>query len=143
MSAVEPERQFIDTNVLVYAHDVTAGAKTGRAAELIDDLWESGEGCLSLQVFQEFFVNITRKVARPLPPRVAADIIEKLGSWTTHSPTTKDLLAAIDIHDRRKISLWDALVIRSASRLGCKILWTEDLKDGETYEGVRIRNPFR
>lgn len=143
MSAVEPERQFIDTNVLVYAHDVTAGAKTGQAAKLIDDLWESGEGCLSLQVLQEFFVNITRKVSKPLPPSVVADIIEKLGSWTTHSPTTKDLLAAIDIHGRRKISLWDALVIRSASRLGCKILWTEDLKDGETYEGVRIRNPFR
>jgi len=143
MSAVEPERQFIDTNVLLYAHDVTAGAKMGQAAKLIDDLWESGEGCLSLQVLQEFFVNITRKVAKPLPAFVVADIIEKLGTWTTHSPTTKDLLAAIDLHIRRKISLWDALVVRSASRLGCKTLWTENLKDGETYDGVRVRNPFK
>jgi len=143
MSAAERERQFVDTNVLVYAHDATAGAKTGRAAKLLDDLWESGEGCLSLQVLQEFFVNITRKVSKPLPRSAAANIIEKLGSWTTHSPTTKDLLAAIEIHGRRRISLWDALVVRSASRLGCKILWTEDLKDGETYEGVRVRNPFR
>ncbi len=143
MSAGEPERQFVDTNVLVYAHDQTASAKLDRASKLIDDLWESGEGCLSLQVLQEFFVNITRRVARPLPARVAAEVIEKLGNWTTHSPTTKDLLAAIDIHGRRKISLWDALIVRSASRLGCKVLWTEDLKDGETYDGVRVRNPFR
>jgi predicted nucleic acid-binding protein len=143
MSAADPVRQFVDTNVLVYAHDVTAGAKMARASKLIGDLWESGEGCLSLQVLQEFFVNITRKVARPLPRSVAAEIIEKLGTWTTHSPTTKDLLAAIEIHGRRKISLWDALVVRSASRLGCKVLWTEDLKDAESYDGIRIRNPFR
>jgi predicted nucleic acid-binding protein len=143
MSAVEPGRQFLDTNVLVYAHDATAGAKRSRALKLVEDLWESGEGCLSLQVLQEFFVTMTRKVARPLPHPVAAGLVEKLGTWTTHSPTTKDLLAAIDLYGRRKISLWDALVVRSASQLGCRVLWTEDLKDGETYDGVRIRNPFR
>jgi len=99
MSAAERRRQFVDTNVLVYAHDATAGAKTGRAAKLLDDLWESGEGCLSLQVLQEFFVNITRKVSKPLPRSAAANIIEKLGAGRPFA-TTKDLLAAIEIHDR-------------------------------------------
>jgi len=143
MSAADPVRQFVDTNILVYAHDLDAGPKAVRAQEVLAELWESGAGCLSLQVLQEFYVIATRKLRRRLTPEAAAEYVEDFSRWTLHAPDRNDLLAAIRAARRYRLSLWDALILRSASRLGCKVLWTEDLKDGETYEGVRIRNPFR
>jgi predicted nucleic acid-binding protein len=143
MSAADPVRQFVDTNVLVYAHDLDAGPKAVRAQQLLADLWESGTGCLSLQVLQEFYVIATGKLRKKLPPEAAAEYVEDFSRWTLHSPDRNDLLTAIRTARRHHLSLWDALILRSASRLGCKTLWTEDLKDGETWEGVRVRNPFR
>ncbi len=143
MSAADPGRQFVDTNILVYAHDVDTGAKAARAQELLEELWESGVGCLSLQVLQEFYVIATGKLRKRLTPEAAAEYVEDFARWTLHAPDRNDLLAAIGSARRHRLSLWDALILRSASRLGCKTLWTEDLKDGETYDGVRVKNPFK
>lgn len=142
MSGAEPERQFVDTNILVYAHDRMSGAKSDRARELIDGLWETGTGCLSMQVLQEFFVTVTRKVAKPFTAALATDLVTQLCRWRTHSPSTEDLLAAIEIHRESKISLWDAMIIQSARRLGCPVLWSEDLNPRQVYAGVTVRNPF-
>jgi predicted nucleic acid-binding protein len=135
-------RSFIDTNVLVYAYDTTAGAKRERARSLLADLWRSGDGCLSVQVLQEFFVNVTRKVPRPLDPEPAAAIIADLSRWRVHSPDAGDVLAAVDLHRRDGISFWDAMILRSASTLGCRTLYSEDLNHGQRYDGVQVRNPF-
>ena len=96
----EPAREFVDTNILVYAYDRSAGVKSDRARELIAGLWRSGQGCLSLQVLQELFVTITRKVAKPMPAAGAASLIEDLSQWTLHEPVRADVLAAIDLHRR-------------------------------------------
>jgi len=141
MSALEP-RQFVDTNVLIYAHDPSAGDKHLRASALIEELWSARTGCLSTQVLQEFYVNVTRKVARPLSTETAAEIIAALGYWEVHRPTTEDLLEAIRLQTRHKISFWDALVLTSARRLDCDTLWSEDLNTGQDYQGVVVRNPF-
>lgn len=133
---------FIDTNVLVYAYDASAGAKAARAAALIRELWESGGACLSIQVLQEFFVTITRKVPAPLEPRKAAQIVEDLTRWRVHSPESDDVLEAIDVHLQSRISFWDALIIRSARQLGCREILSEDLSPGEVHPGVKVRNPF-
>ena len=143
MSAAEPERQFVDTNVLVYAHDTGAKAKTARAQELLSALWQSGAGCVSIQVLQEFYVTTTGKLAHRLDPESAALRVEAYSRWPLHSPDRDDLLAAIAIAKRHRLSLWDAMILRSASRLGCRVLWTEDLKDGAVLEGIRVRNPFK
>jgi predicted nucleic acid-binding protein len=143
MNAAEVGRQFADTNLLVYAHDLDAGPKAARARDLLASLWKSGEGCLSVQVLQEFYVTVTRRLRRPLTHEAALELVEDFSRWTLHTPAREDLLSAIQISHRHRLSLWDALIIRSASRLGCRILWTEDLKNGETYEGIRARNPFR
>jgi predicted nucleic acid-binding protein len=132
----------VDTNVLVYAHDVTAGARHERARELMTSLWESGYGCLSTQVMQEFYVTVTRKVARPLPGDVAARIVADLAAWRVHVPEVSDVLDAIEIHRRYTISYWDALVIQSALRLGCQSIWSEDLNPEQVYADIRVRNPF-
>ena len=135
--------QFVDTNILIYAHDRSAGTKHERARALLTELWESGDGCLSIQVLQEFYVNITRKVARPLPPDTARQIIADLGHWTVHSPTVDDVLNAIALQERHGLSFWDAMIVASAIQLGCLVLWSEDLNDGQEYDGARIVNPFR
>lgn len=136
------ERCFVDTNVLVYAYDGTAGPKHETARSLVGGLWETGEGCLSIQVLQEFFVTVTRKVPRPLSADTAAQAVADLGRWRVHSPATTDVLAAIDLHRRESVSFWDAMVIHSAAVLGCSSLRSEDLNHGQRYGGVIVRNPF-
>jgi predicted nucleic acid-binding protein len=135
-------RSFVDTNIVVYAYDATAGDKRDRARSLLADLWESGEGCLSVQVLQEFFVTATRKVPKPLDPASAAGIIADLSRWRVHAPGPDDVLTAIDAHRGQDISFWDAMIVCSAATLGCRILYSEDLNPGQQYEGVQVRNPF-
>ncbi len=138
----EPTYQFIDTNVLVYAHDQSAGQKHDRAKALIERLWESKEGCLSIQVLQEFYVTATRKVTRPIASGQALEIIDSLGLWRIHSPTVEDIHEAIAIQERYQISFWDAMIICSAERLGCKMLWSEDLNAGQLYRNILVSNPL-
>jgi len=135
-------RDFIDSNVLVYAHSRASGEKRERATALIDGLWDSKTGCLSIQVLQEFFVTVTTKVPEPLSIMEASEVVETYSRWTIHSPEPADLLSAIEIQKRYRISFWDAMVVYSAKRLGCGTIWTEDLGDGQIYTGVSVRNPF-
>lgn len=141
MSA-ESRLHFVDTNVLVYAHDGTAGDKGTRAREVVHKLWRSGEGCLSVQVLQELFVTLTRKVPRPLDVDGAAVIVSDFSAWRTHVPNAADVVATIDIHRLAGISFWDAMIIRSAAKLACPVLYSEDLNEGQVYDGVRVVDPF-
>lgn len=133
---------LVDTNVLIYAYDVTAGVKRERATALLADLWNAGSGCLSVQVLQEFYVNITRKVAQPLMPSAAAQIITDLSQWRIHAPNATSVLAAIERQQRFRLSFWDAMVLTSAVELGCKTLYSEDLSASQIYDQVEIVNPF-
>jgi predicted nucleic acid-binding protein len=132
----------VETSVLVYAHDASAGLKPERARTLIESLWESQSGFLSIQVLEEFYVTVTRKVARPLAGEAAAQSVADLSACRVHAPEAADVLDAIEIHRRYGISLWDALVIQSAARMGCQTLWSEDLSRGQIYAGIPIMNPF-
>lgn len=141
MSADAP-RAFVDANVLVYAHDASAGPKKAAAEALLADLWESGTGCLSVQVLQEFFVTVTKKVAAPLPVDEAAERIRELAAWRVFSPGANDVLAAIGLQHKAGVSFRDAMIVHAAAESGCDVLWTEDLNDGQVIRSVRIRNPF-
>lgn len=135
-------RTFVDTNVLVYAHDTTARTKRNAAVALVEGLWESGHGCVSIQVLQELFVNLTRKLPRPLGTDSAKDAVEDFARWAVHVPAAEDVLAAIDLHERYRISFWDAMIVRSAAALGCETLLSEDLNAGQRYGGVLVVDPF-
>jgi predicted nucleic acid-binding protein len=141
MSA-EAGRQFVDANVLVYAFDASAGPKKAAAERLLTELWQTGTGCLSVQVLQEFFVTVTRKVAIPLSTEEAADRIRELAAWRVFSPTADDVLAAIALHKQAQLAFWDAMVVHAAAECACDVLWTEDLTHGQVLRGVRIMNPF-
>jgi predicted nucleic acid-binding protein len=141
MSA-ETAGEFVDANLLVYAFDASAGAKQLAAARLLERLWDSGKGCLSVQVLQEFFVTITRKVAQPLSIDDAAERVREFATWKVFAPTADDVLAAITLQKQAGLNFWDAMVVEAAAQSGCDVLWTEDLNDGQLMRGVRIRNPF-
>jgi predicted nucleic acid-binding protein len=136
------ERRFVDTNLFVYAHDESAGRKREIARDLITGLWESRSGCASVQVMQELFVNLTRKVPKPLCAREAAALIEDLSAWTVHSPGVRDVLYATELHELMDVSFWDAMILTSANSLGCRVLYSEDLSAGQSYDGVLVVNPF-
>jgi predicted nucleic acid-binding protein len=135
-------RQFVDTNILVYAYDRSETGKRNRARELLSTLWESRQGCLSIQVLQEFYVTLTAKVPHVLPPETAGRIVADLGTWHLHVPDLSSLRDAFDIQVRNRVSFRDAMIICSAKQLGCKLIWTEDLNPGQDYEGVKAVNPF-
>jgi predicted nucleic acid-binding protein len=141
MSA-EPTREFIDANILVYAFDSSAGSKHTIARQLLERLWESGTGCLSVQVLQEFYVTVTRKVAQPLPADEATDRIREFAAWKVFAPTAADVVGAIALHREAQISFWDAMIVRAAAESECDVLWTEDLSDGQQLKGVLVRDPF-
>jgi predicted nucleic acid-binding protein len=135
-------REFADASVPVYAFDASAGSKQRAASELLERLRGSGTGCVSVQVLQEFFVTVTRKVTRPLPIDDAAERVRELAAWRIFSPTADDILGAIAVQQQAGISFWDAMVVRAAAEMECDVLWTEDLTDGQTLRGVVIRSPF-
>jgi predicted nucleic acid-binding protein len=135
--------RFVDTNILVYAHDISAGDKHERARTLLEQLWTTREGCLSVQIMQEFFVNVTRKIPKPLDAAVAKEVIADLSRWRVHVPAADDVLGAIGLHQRTGISFWDAMMVRSAIEIGCEVIYSEDLNHGQLYDGARVENPFQ
>lgn len=134
--------EFVDTNILVYAHDRTAGEKREKAASLLKRLWDERSGCTSVQVLQEFVVTASRELEYPLAPDRVRVIIEDMGVWPIHSPAASDVLHAIAISERFRISFWDGMILHSTRAMGASVLWSEDLKSGGLVGGVRIRNPF-
>jgi predicted nucleic acid-binding protein len=138
----KPGLEFLDTNILVYAHDQSAGEKHTTARDLVRRLWDTGNGCLSVQVLQEFYVTVTRKVAQPMSMEDAAQTLRDLSFWQIHAPSAEDVLGAIDIQRHYQVSFWDAMIIHSAKSCACTVIWSEDLSDGQAYETILVRNPF-
>jgi predicted nucleic acid-binding protein len=136
-----PARSFFDTNILIYADDKAAPAKQRRALDLVAEHRRAGTGVLSLQVLQEYFVTVTRKLQ--VDARIARRKVELLAEFDVATPEVTDILAAIDLHRLHGLSFWDALVLRSAQQSGCSVLLTEDMQNTREMDGVRIVNPFR
>ena len=136
------DKYFVDTNVLVYAYDRSAGRKHERAQALIEELWNSGSGVLSTQVLQEFCVNLRRKAGQPLPADAVRRLIQDYSSWEIVVNTADSILQALDIEARYRISFWDALILQAAESCGATLVYSEDLASGQKYGSVRVVNPF-
>ena len=137
----EESMQFVDTNVLIYAYDQSAGERHARARALVADLWRMRRGCLSVRVLQEFYVVGARKLIE-IEGADLRVILADLALWQVHAPTAADALGAVGLSERYQVSFWDAMILQSAARLSCPLVWSEDLNAGQDYQGVRVQNPF-
>ena len=133
---------FVDTNILIYAEDRDAKDKHLAARDLIVNLWDSREGVLSVQVLQEFYINATRKLKKPLSAGRAREIIEEYLTWTIVDNTGRMLLDAIELQRKTQLSFWDSLIVQAAIDSGCDKLYTEDLNANQRIGSVTIVNPF-
>jgi predicted nucleic acid-binding protein len=136
-------RYFVDTNILMYAHDKSAGAKHDRAKAIVEELWRDRTGVLSTQVLQELAVNLRRKAGRPLDAKATREIVADYLTWQVVVNGGDSILEALDLEGRYRISFWDALIVQAAQASGAEVLYSEDLSDGQKYGAVRVTNPLR
>ena len=136
------DKCFVDTNILVYAHDRSAGIKHLRAKRLLERLWESGQGVLSTQVLQELCFNLRRKAGNPLPVDEGRILIREYSTWEIVTNTPESVLMALDVEMRYRVSFWDALILQAAAFSGASILYSEDLAAGQHYGSIQVVNPL-
>ncbi len=134
---------FVDSNVLIYAHDADAGPKREIAARLVIDLWRERRGILSTQVLQEFYVNVTRKIRKPLSRSTARAIVRGYAAWRVVGLDTEHLLRASEFEERHQLSFWDGMILAAASHAGAVTVLSEDFTHGRRFDGMTIENPFR
>ena len=135
------DKTFIDTNVLIYAHDIDADAKHKIAKGVLQELWTERTGVLSAQVLQEFYVNVTRKIPSPLSKDLARLVVSSYAIWCLETTPT-EILAAFRIEDESRIGFWDALIVSSAAKSGANRILSEDLNAGQRIAGILVVNPF-
>lgn len=135
-------KTFVDTNILLYAYDRDAGEKHQKARKAVVELWENKGGVLSAQVLEEFYVNVTRKIPRPLTKKQGLELISQYLSWDTVSLHGGMVAEAAQLEERAKISFWDALIVVSAQRSGARLLLTEDFQPGMKFGDLAVKNPF-
>ncbi|HSS98689.1 MAG TPA: PIN domain-containing protein [Terriglobales bacterium] len=134
-------KTFVDSNILIYAHDVDAKAKHEIAKNALRELWSERSGVLSMQVLQEFYINVTRKISKPLSKISARLVVNSYTPWCMETSPT-EITAAFRIEDESHIGFWDALIVVSAAKSGAVQLISEDLSHQQMISGVRIVNPF-
>ena len=134
-------KTFVDTNVLIYAHDTDARAKHEAAKAVLRELWSERTGVLSIQVLQEFYVNVTRKIRTPLSKNLARRVVNSYSMWCTET-TLAEISTAFRIEDESRIGFRDALIVSSAIKGGAIRILSEDLNAGQRIAGIRIENPF-
>lgn len=141
-SANPPPRTFVDSNILVYSRDNSAGWKQKVAQQALDELWQHACGTLSNQVLQEFYWNVVRKIDAPLVRDVAREIVEDYFVWCGQT-TVNEIREAFELERTANISFWDALIVACARKNGATRILTEDMNHGQIIAGLEIVNPFR
>jgi predicted nucleic acid-binding protein len=140
MTAAGPT--FVDTNVLLYAHDASETVKQPIARALLEELWTDRSGVLSTQVLQEFYVVATRKFEPPMRRSEARELVALYATWSIVQVDVGLIIDAAALEERAQLSFWDALIVEAARRAGATRLVTEDLQGGRVVAGVAIENPF-
>ena len=134
-------KTFIDTNILIYAHDADAKAKNDIAKAVLRELWSERTGVLSMQVLQEFYVHVTRKIPSPLSKDLARSVVNSYMPWCMET-TPNEISAAFRIEDESRIGFWDALIISSAVKSGAARILSENVNARQRIAGILLENPF-
>ena len=136
------EKVFVDSNILVYAHDADSGNKQRIAANAVAEILDARSGVLSIQVLQEFYSTVTRKLRSAIARDVARELLRGYSSWVIQPLTPDDVIAASFLEQSHQLSFWDALIVQAALLAGAKKLLSEDLQHGRSISGVMVENPF-
>ncbi len=135
-------RTFFDTNVLVYLFDEDYPEKKAQAQALLEKETKNGRILMSTQVLQEFYVTVTRKMALPLSPEKAGEVVSQFMVLPIVEISSSHILKAIRKSISMQYTFWDALIIEAAISGGASILYTEDLQHGQVIDNLKILNPF-
>lgn len=135
-------KAFVDTNILVYAHDPGCGAKHDRAKALVSRLWEQRSGVVSTQVLQELCVNLRKVAKKPIPQAEAKRMLADYLTWELVVNDGESIPEALELEERYQISFWDALIVQAANAAGVENLYSEDFNHGQMYGSVIAVNPF-
>lgn len=136
-------RTFVDTNILIYARDSSEPRKQALAETALRKLWENRNGRISIQVLNEYFVNVTQKLSPGLSRAEAWQDIKALSAWNPLSLEAPLMDLAYALQDKHALSWWDALIVAAAQVLECNYLLSEDLSDAQTYGRVTVINPLK
>jgi predicted nucleic acid-binding protein len=139
---MKDEAVFFDTDILVYANDTSGGIKRETARKLISHAMTKNLGSVSTQVLSEFWVTVTQKLPVPLDRRLAERELALLAAFNVVGIDVGLVLSSVKIQERHQLSYWDAQIVATAALSGSAILYSEDLRDGAVYEGVKVVNPF-
>jgi predicted nucleic acid-binding protein len=135
-----PGKVFLDTNILIYAHDAGSPEKQRKSRETIAQLTASRLGVISTQILQEFYVASTRKLG--VSPIAAKGVLKTLSVFEVVPVSPELIQEAIDCSILNDVSFWDALVLAAASAAGCSTVYTEDLNAGQMILGIKVQNPL-
>jgi predicted nucleic acid-binding protein len=135
-----PDRVFLDANIFVYAQDTGAPDKQRKSREIITRLAESGDGVVSTQVMQEFFVAATRKLG--VDPLAAKGVLKTFTVFEIVQVSAALIHEAIDCSILNQLSFWDSLILAAAASAGCKTVLSENLNTVQNILGVKVQNPF-
>ena len=137
------DKCFVDSNILLYAHDSSTGTKHGLAKTLVEKLWQSGTGVVSTQVLQEVCVNLRKKAGNPLTIDEVRRVLQDYFAWEVVTNTRETILQALEVELRYKVSFWEAMVLQAAETSGCSILYSEDFNDQQDFGSVQVVNPLK
>lgn len=136
------DKVFVDTNIRVYAHDRSTGRKHDRANELLQKIWEAGNGVISTQVLQELCVSLRKKAAQPLSIIELRRLIQDYLCWEVIVNTADATIEALDLESCFRISFWDARILQASETAGAAVVYSEDLSNGQKFGSVRVENPL-
>jgi predicted nucleic acid-binding protein len=136
------EQIFVDTSVLVYAHDLDSGEKRAIAEHVLRQLWLDETGALSVQVLQEFYLALTSGIASPVPRRAARDLVQAYSVWPLVTLDAGDLLAASEIEERHRLTFRHAQIVVAARKSSATLLLSDDRQPYRPITGLEVRNPF-
>lgn len=131
---------FVDTNVLVYQVDESELEKQLQARRWIEQLWQHDSGRVSVQVLQEFYSTVTRRLSQAVSKEDARRAVRRLGAWNPVLLDGETLEQGFRLEERFELAWWDALIVAAAQAAACRYLLTEDLQHDQTFEGLRVIN---
>ena len=135
-----PGRVFLDTNILVYAQDAGSPGKQRKSRDAIAALVGSGDGVISTQVLQEFYVTATRKIG--VPPLVAKGVLKTFAVFEIVQVSPLLVQEAVDCSILNQMAFWDSLILAAAASAGCSTVYSEDLNPGQSILGMKVQNPL-